>query len=133
MKPFALAIATAFLLVACGGDGGGGDATNGGNGGDGTATGCIDVRRQVSPVVVAVDNEFDPSCLQVAEGQNLTVRNEGNAAHTFTIDEAEINVVVQPGEESVVDSVGDEVPVGGEVEFRCEFHPEMTGTLRRPS
>ena len=129
MRTF-LAGATAFLLLAgCGG----GEADEGASSASGEETGltsdCVDVSGEEAPAVVALDNEFDPNCLGVAPGQDLTVRNDGAAAHTFTLREADINLVLQPGDEAVAEGVGDAVPEGGEIEFTCEFHPGMVGYL----
>lgn len=125
MKALIAVFTASFLLAGCGG--GDGD-TNGDT--DGTAAGCLDVSTEESPVVVALDNEFDPACLEVSAGQDLTVQNNGEAAHTFTIEEAGINLVLQPGDEQLAEGVGDAVQEGADTTFVCEFHPEMVGTLK---
>ena len=96
---------------ACGGDGGGG----GNGGGTGTAT----------DAVTMVDNAFEPTDPVVEEGSTVTLVNEGEAAHTFTIGEEGIDEIVQAGDEASL-----EISLAaGEYDFVCSFHPEMTGTL----
>jgi plastocyanin len=105
-------VALAMLGAACGGDDGGG----GGGGGDGGAS------------VSAVDFAFEPTTLSVSSGDTITVTNEGEASHTFTVEEGEEHLIDQ----EVAPGASSEVTVdleAGEYEFYCEFHPEMTGTL----
>jgi plastocyanin len=98
--------------TACGGDGG--DTGNGGGGGGTTTTS-----------VSMVDNSFEPADPAVSSGSELTVTNDGEAAHTFTLADGGIDEQVAPGEETSV-SISLEA---GEYDFVCSFHPEMTGTL----
>ncbi len=112
---YARLVLTVALVAgtACGGDGG--DGGGGDGGGTGTAT----------DTVTMIDNAFEPADPVVDEGSTLTVVNEGEAAHTFTIQEEGIDEVVEPGDEASV-----EISVAaGEYGFDCSFHPEMTGTL----
>jgi plastocyanin len=101
--------------TACGGDGG--DTENGGteNGGGGTTTSSVSM----------VDNAFEPSDPAVAAGSSLIVTNDGEAAHTFTVADGDIDEQVAPGEETSVTVSLD----AGTYDFVCSFHPEMTGTL----
>ena len=106
---FTIAIAAVALLgAACGGD-------DGGNGGDG---GTADS-------VTMVDNEFQPSSFTAAS-TTLTVTNEGEALHSFTLSDAGIDQDVQTGEDASVDLSG--LDAGG-YDFTCKYHPEMTGSL----
>ena len=105
-----LAIA-GFMGGACGG----GEDGGGGGGGGGTATDAITM----------IDNEFQPVDPVVSAGTTLTVSNDGQALHTFTIEDEGIDAQVQPGAEATVDIS----LAAGDYEFDCSFHPEMTGTL----
>lgn len=110
---FAITIAVVALLgVACGGDDGG----NGGNGGDGGET---------TDSLTMVDNEFQPSSFTAAS-TTLTVTNEGEALHSFTLPDGGIDQDVQAGEDASVDLSG--LDSGG-YDFNCKYHPEMTGSL----
>lgn len=83
------------------------------------------------PPVAMVDNNFGPSMLTVAGGQEVTIdlRNNGQNSHTFTIDELGVDTgIVEPGEEA---SATFAVPESGEIEFYCTVHGRevMSGTI----
>ncbi len=67
------------------------------------------------------DNYFSPTVLRGSAGQRFTVRlkNEGGTAHTFTIDEQNIDEELQPDEESTVTA---RFAQSGTVVFYCRFH-----------
>lgn len=105
MKRLAIALAAVALLgVGCGGNGGGGETTSS---------------------VTMVDNEFQPSEF-TAGGATLTVTNEGQAVHSFTVTEGGIDEDVPAGDSVQVD-VSD--LSAGTYDLTCTFHPEMTGSI----
>lgn len=113
-----LLVTLAFVAVlgtACGGGGDGGDTGDGGDGNGGATT----------DTVVMVDNAFQPSDPTVESGSTLTLSNEGQAAHTFTVEDGTIDEQVPPGDETTVEIALDP----GSYALTCSFHPEMTGTL----
>jgi plastocyanin len=71
--------------------------------------------------VEADDFYFGPTVLEGDAGQTLSValHNEGEASHTFTIDEAGIDEEIQPGAETTVDVT---FPQSGALVFYCRFH-----------
>jgi plastocyanin len=97
--------AVAMLGVACGGDG---------DGGDGGSTDSITM----------VDNEFQPSSFTAAS-TTLTVTNDGQALHSFTLPDGDIDQDVQPGEDASIDLSGLDA---GTYDITCKYHPEMTGS-----
>jgi plastocyanin len=99
--------------TACGGDGGNTGGDDGGGGGTTTTS------------ISMVDNAFEPSNPSVAGGSSLTVTNDGEAAHTFTLEDGSIDEQLEAGAETSVSISLD----AGEYGFVCSFHPEMTGTL----
>lgn len=103
---WAVALSAMLALAACGGGGGGG-------GGETTDS------------VTLVDNAFEPSEFTAA-GDSLTVTNEGQALHSFTVGAAGIDQDVQSGESADIDLSGVEA---GTFDLTCKYHPEMTGTL----
>ena len=105
---FTIAIAAVALLgAACGGDG------NGGDGGETTDS------------VTMVDNEFQPSSFTAAS-TTISVTNDGQALHSFTIADGDIDQDVQAGESAEVDLSGLEA---GTYDLICKYHPEMTGSV----
>lgn len=107
-------------FAACGDD----DDDDGGDGGaapesgDGAATGTV--------TVTAVGFAFDPATAEAAAGDvSFEIANEDDAAHTFTIDDADIDIKLDPkGSGS-----GEATLEAGTYEWRCTIHPSMTGTL----
>ena len=76
--------------------------------------------------MTAADIAFDPTELTVAAGETITLRNEDDVEHSFTIDDPEVDVEAEGGEEASV-TAPDEA---GTYDFHCRYHPDqMTGTL----
>lgn len=77
--------------------------------------------------LVMRDNEFVPSDFSVQAGTEITLRNEGQAPHNFTVEGQNIDQDVNPGETETETLELDP----GTYDFVCEFHREagMTGTL----
>ena len=115
------------LATACGG---GSEGNGGGQAeptGDATETGPAADCVQTTDVV-AVDNEFEPICVIVARGDELTVTSDGTAQHTFTISGTDVDVLLDPGAEETL-AVPEELEAAAEHEFNCRFHPTMVGYL----
>lgn len=92
-----------------GGDGGGGEDEGGG-----------------ASTVQANNFAFDPAELEIAPGENLTLKNgNANTPHTFTIDGTDVDVELAPLAEE--DATIDLEP--GTYDFFCRLHPDMQGTL----
>ena len=114
------------LAAACGGGGGGGTpqgqptdvATD-----SGPAADCVETTD-----IVAVDNDFEPICVIASTGAEVTLTNEGQAQHTFTIRDTDVDVLLEPGAEENA-TVPEELEANAEHEFHCEFHPSMVGYL----
>ncbi|MGH2676487.1 MAG: cupredoxin domain-containing protein [Actinomycetota bacterium] len=105
---FAITLAVVALLgAACGGGG------DGGNGGETTDS------------VTMVDNEFQPSTF-TASAETITVTNDGQALHSFTLEAAGIDQDVQAGESADIELSGLDA---GSHDFTCKYHPEMTGSV----
>lgn len=88
-------------------------------------------------LVTMKGDEFSPNVLRAKAGERMTVfvRNEDAYAHTFTIDEADVDVYVGPGRGRSVAFVVPQ-PASGEgggrsVEFWCTVtgHDDMRGRL----
>ena len=59
----------------------------------------------------------------------LELKNEGSAAHTFTLTEQSVNKEIQPGDETETEVT---FPQSGELKFVCKFHQSggMIGALQ---
>lgn len=75
-------------------------------------------------------DEFSPTTLEAtaSEEVRLLVKNDDPFAHTFTLDKKgyDVNEVVGPGSEKIITFTA---KGAGKVEYVCEFHDEMKGTL----
>ena len=76
-----------------------------------------------APIVTARDFAFSPGEVPGAPGTTVTVRvvNEGSIPHTFTIDAAGVDELIDPGSAAVVEV---ELPASLPLGFYCRFHPD---------
>jgi plastocyanin len=101
-----------LMLAACGGDDDGGEETGGGEtGGGGTS-------------ITIADFAFDPSTISVSGPTEITITNEDDAAHTFTLEDGSVDEEISGGESATVT-----VDVSESTGFMCRFHSQMTGTV----
>ena len=124
----ALALGTALLAAACGG-GSSGSAIVITPGGDGATL-----------AITVGDNYYKPNQFRVQAGQQVTlnVKNEGQAVHTVrlagpdnryeTDDDTQIDPpMIKPSQ--TVSLVWTAPTEPGAYDFRCDYHPEETGTI----
>jgi plastocyanin len=137
MRRVAIALAAVALVVGAAGCGGDGDDASE----EATTTGVASSdaeRMEVKGedfVEIAMHDEFFKSAILVGTpGQTLTInlKNEGAAAHTFTVDDQLVDEEVQPGG---VGQVRVTFPETGEAPFICRYHESlgMVGTLETSS
>ena len=120
----ALIIATAGLVIAgCGGGGGSkkASATGAASSGGGAAT----------VNVVAKDFMFEPTTITATAGKpvTVTIKNEGQAEHNFSIESLKVNQDIEKGESKTVTFTPTQ---SGSIQFFCEYHKNshgMVGTL----
>lgn len=120
------ALSLLFVVAGCGGGG----SSNEGE--EGTSTtimgtqveshGTKDVSGESGKIEIELDdNYFEPTILKGKPGQmvELELKNEGTAAHTFTIAEQSVDKEIQPGDETETEV---KFPASGELKFVCRFH-----------
>lgn len=118
----ALIIATAGLVFAgCGGGSSGkkASATGASSSGEGTVN------------VVAKDFMFAPTTINATAGKpiTVTVKNDGQAEHNFSIESLKVNQDIEKGESKTVTFTPTQ---SGSIQFFCEYHKNshgMVGTL----
>lgn len=125
------------LAAACGGGGGGGEQGGGGGGTIELSDGRLATDRGTATVsgttatVEAGEFFFSPTILTGPAGQEvtLTVTNVGQALHNFSLSDQDIDVDVQPGQETQVTVT---FPSSGALTFECKYHlaQNMLGELR---
>jgi plastocyanin len=78
--------------------------------------------------VTIADFTFDPSCFTASASQGITVVNEDDVGHTFTMVGTDINVPIAGGETFNGEPISGVVEPGT-YEFVCTIHPQMTGEV----
>lgn len=73
------------------------------------------------------DFAFEPACAGVSEGATITVTNEGEAIHSFTVKGTSVNQNIEAGQSAQVDLTG---IAPGTYSVVCSYHPQMTGALK---
>jgi plastocyanin len=111
--------AAALGLTACGGSGSG-SSTGSSAAGAGSGSAVVDLQ----------DNSFKPATITGKPGSTvrLELKNDGAAAHTFTIDSQHVDQAMAPGKTATVTV---KIPSSGFVQFYCRYHKAlgMVGTL----
>ena len=115
VRSMVLALLLAMLAAACSG------SSSSSTGSPAASADSQDVSGQTTATIGANNFFFSPSTLVGTAGQTLTitVKNEGAAPHSFTIDGQSVDVTVQPGTQQDVTVT---FPTSGSVEFYCRFH-----------
>lgn len=129
-----LGAALALVGAGCGGgDGGGSDEEASSTTIAGQAAndhGSKDVSGEDELEMEADDFYFEPTILEGTAGQTLKIdiENEGSATHTFTIDDQDVDVTIEPGDTQEVEVT---FPQSGVIRFYCRFHDGqgMAGAL----
>ncbi|MEP6758928.1 MAG: cupredoxin domain-containing protein [Actinomycetota bacterium] len=128
--------ASLFVATACSSSSsssspaGGSTSTTSSSTSSGSPTDAVNVTGKSAFTITQNNFFFSPSTIDGSAGQKITftVQNDGSSPHTFTIDNMNIDVTVQPGADTTVDVT---FPTSGTVQFYCKFHKNMgmVGTL----
>ncbi|MDQ4143360.1 MAG: cupredoxin domain-containing protein [Actinomycetota bacterium] len=122
-KLLALSAVALFALAGCSGDSGAASSEQSDTGSSSAGGDAVSL--------VAVDNDFEPTDLEVPAGQEVTVEftNDGEAPHTFTSEELGVDTgTIDSGESKTVTFMAPE----SDTEFVCTIHAEsddMVGTI----
>ena len=127
------ALVAALLLAACGSGGpgpaGGGSAHGGGHAAAENVPPPVEGAPEIT--VNAVDIDFEPPTLELTAGEptNVTVVNDGETLHDFTVEAADVHVNVEPGQSTTTAVTIDEP---GTYEAKCtvEGHAEAGMTIK---
>lgn len=87
----------------------------------------VDATLAKGAVVIDMKNfEFAPDEVQAGTSSTLLVHNADPFVHDFTIEDLDIQVVLNPGSESLVE-LGS---AAGRYRFVCTLHPDMEGVIQ---
>lgn len=109
MKLTALALAGALLVACGGGSSSAGDGEHaGGHEGESSVVEPVDGAPEVT--LTATDIDYAPATLELTAGEptNVTIVNEGEAMHDFTLEAAGIHANLEPGQEITLGVTVDE-------------------------
>ena len=122
---FVLVGVFALGLTACSSDDGGGSTGAETGGTDGVE--CADLTGEGSTFTITIaDFAFDPNCFTASASQGITIVNQDDADHTFTIPDTQVDVPIAAGETFNGESRAVEP---GTYDFLCTLHPTMTGQV----
>jgi plastocyanin len=107
----ALAVTALVLLPACGG-------------GETPPEACTDP--VAATTVELADFAFRPNCLTAEAGATITLENTGDAPHTFTVTDSDVDFDLDAGT-SIEASLAGLEP--GTYAVTCTLHPQMEATL----
>jgi plastocyanin len=111
----------AVLIMGLGLTGCGSDDDEGGS--TPAATSSPDAGTAVADATLTVrDFEFDPSAVTIPSGGTIEITNEGDAAHSFTMDDDSVSEDIEPGSTTTV-------TISAAGPFHCRFHSQMTGAV----
>ncbi len=122
---FAVVGLFALMLVAaaCSSDDNGGGTTSGTTtGATGTTTGASGGGG--GSAITIQGFAFDPSTITVSGETTLTITNNDDVTHTFTLDDGSVDEQIPAGQ-----AVDVTVNVSATTGWHCKIHPSMTGTL----
>lgn len=132
---FAVLAVLMLVVVACSGKyKPGGDAAAAGPGTETGAAGetagasadCIDQTGGDATITIS-GFAYDTACLRVSASNGVTIVNEDQSAHSFSVEGGVIDQTVDAGQTAKVKSLAALAP--GTYSFNCRFHPPMVGTL----
>jgi len=113
-----------------------GAACGGGGGSDCTSKDATDLAGTLTIMGFAIqgfgligshgttDATFSPNCFSAVSGSTISVANEDSVAHTFTVEDTDVDVPLPAGETAEATA-----PAPGTYDFLCTIHPSMTGTI----
>ena len=140
---FVLVGVAVIVLTACGSDEGGGTAAStggttastgstaatGSNAGETRNEDCADLTGEGAMFTITIaDIAYDPPCFTASASQGISIVNQDDVDHTFTMTGTQIDVPVAAGETFNGEPIAGAVEPGT-YDFLCTIHPEMTGQV----
>ena len=90
---------------------------------------CADLTGEGATFTITIaDFAFDPNCFTASASQGITIVNQDDADHTFTIPDTQVDVPIAAGETFNGEPLPERVEPGT-YDFLCTIHPTMTGQV----
>jgi plastocyanin len=132
---FVLVGVLVLVLTACSSDGGGGTTASGSTAATGSSVGetgnedCADLTGEGATFTITIaDFAYDPPCFTASASQGISIVNQDDVDHTFTMTGTQIDVPVAAGETFNGEPIAGAVEPGT-YDFLCTIHPQMTGQV----
>ena len=127
---FVLVGVFAVGLTACSSDDGGGSTgTETGSTGSTAGSDCADLTGEGATFTITIaDFAFDPNCFTASASQGISIVNQDDADHTFTVPDTSIDVPISAGETFNGEPLAGGIEPGT-YDFLCTLHPTMTGQI----
>ena len=123
-----LVAVTVLLGASCGGGGddssGAGDSS--GSGSECSADNATDLTAQSSFTITIKDSIYEPSCFIAKNGSSITIENQDNITHTFTVINTGVDVLIEGGQSKTEPNAS---MAPATYQFHCTVHPQMTGSM----
>jgi plastocyanin len=88
---------------------------------------CADLTGEGATFTITIaDFAFDPNCFTASASQGISIVNQDEVEHTFTIPDTQIDVPIAAGETFNGEPRAVEP---GTYDFLCTIHPTMTGQV----
>jgi plastocyanin len=124
---FVLVGVCALALTACSSDDGGG--TTGSETGTTGSGECADLTGEGATLTITIaDFAFDPNCFTASASQGISIVNQDDADHTFTVPDTSIDVPIAAGETFNGEPLAGGIEPGT-YDFLCTLHPTMAGQV----
>lgn len=127
-----------LMLAACSSDDAGGTtastgttATTGSDTGEGPTgdADCADLTGEGGTFTITiVDFAYDPPCFTASASQGISIVNQDDVDHTFTMTGTQIDVPVAAGETFNAEAISGVVEPGT-YDVVCTLHPQMRGRV----
>lgn len=95
-----------------------------------TARTTVSAEAKANAMSIEIKNfQFDPNRTQVKAGQTVrvVVKNDDSTLHTFTLNEAGVDVSIPPGAERLIEF---NAPASGVYQWYCIPHSDLSGSTR---
>jgi plastocyanin len=123
----AAVMVAALAAASCSSGGGGSSGPSAGGSGAGCTTASATDLTGQNPFTITIKGlAYHPSCFSAKNNSTITITNQDNVNHTFTVIGTGVDVLIPAGQ-SVTKPGANLAPAT--YQFHCTIHPQITGTV----